>query len=244
MKRTSFTIAAAALASLAATTVFSDPFETLLERGDLPPDARKTVMNVLPRAVLTRNIPAEKFSTTDAIMEYLFEHPVLTGTIVRGMGLGDFRVLEIGAGSFHVTEGKSIEAECRQIYHRRGLHLYSIAGQYYGSLFIHLAGEALLLARYRPLGDELVEVKADAALMVDNRFYGFLVTIFGPLFKRLVDKRFSYYMHIARRLAEALAKDPYGVYNRLLENGALNSQEQKEFQSFFPQKPSVRGSRY
>jgi hypothetical protein len=183
--------------------------------------------------MLIRNIPARTFATDGDTMEKLFEHPPLTAAIVRGMGLGDFRVDPRGAGLYRVREGRSIEADFRQLYRREGLRLFHIQGQYYGSFFIHLSGEALLLARYYPFGRGGVAVKADAALCVDNRFYGFLVSLFAPLFKQLVDGRFSSYMDIAGKLSEALAGDPEGVYNRLTGENALSPGEREEFRALF-----------
>ena len=56
-------------------------------------------------------------------MDTIFDHPVLTADIVRGMGLGDFHVAEKGAGSYRVREGRSIEADFSEIYRARGVRL-------------------------------------------------------------------------------------------------------------------------
>lgn len=208
------------------------PFEALAGDGGVPAAVRQTVSDVFSRARLIREIRSREFSTRMEIMDALFDHPPLTAGIVRGMDLGDFHVSAAGDG-YDVREGRSIEAEFVQIYRRDGLRLYRIRGQYYGTFFIHLSGEALLLARYDPAPGGGVTVKADAALCVDNRFYGFLVYLFAPLFDRLVDGRFASYMEIARKLSESLAADPEGVYNRLAGLGVLSEEEQEQFRHLF-----------
>jgi len=227
------TFFSAALLICAASTVAAGQFETLSRSVSAPAPARREVGAVLSRAALVRDIPARRFATELGVMDTLFDHPVLTAEIVRGMGLGDFYVAGKEDGTYHVREGRSIEATFGEICRGKGLRLYHVEGQYYGSFFIHLSGEALLLARYRPLETRGVEVKADAALCVDNRFYGFLVSLFAPLFQRLVDRRFSFYMDVAKRLSEALAQDPVGVYNRLVDRGVLSAEDRELFTRLF-----------
>jgi len=228
--RTFFSVA---LLMCAASTVAASRFETLSPGLNAQPPARREVEAVLSRAALVRDIPARSFATELGVMDMLFDHPVLTAEIARGMGLGDFYVAEREDGAYHVREGRSIEATFGEICREKGLRLYHVEGQYYGSFFIHLSGEALLLARYRPLETRGVEVKADAALCVDNRFYSSLVSLFAPLFKRLVDRRFSFYMDVAKKLSEALAHDPVGVYNRLVDRGVLSAEDRELFARLF-----------
>jgi len=141
-------------------------------------------------------------------------------------------VIPLERGWYHVREGSSIIADFQQIHRAEGMRLWHIRGQYYGTFFHHLSGEALLLARYHPAAHG-VEMRANAALCVDNRFHGFLVHLFTRLFGRLVDGRFSSYMDIAEKLCVALASDPEGVYNRLSEKGALGAGEGEEFRTLF-----------
>jgi hypothetical protein len=223
----------AALLIYAASAVAAGRFETLSPGLSVPAAAREEVNAVLLRAALVRDMPARRFATAPGVMDALFDHPVLTAEIARGMGLGDFYVEEGRGGAYRVREGSSIEAQFREIVRSGGLRLYHIEGQYYGSFFIHLSGEALLLAQYRPLGTHAVEVKADAALCVDNRFYGFLVSIFAPLFQRLVDRKFLFYMDVAKKLTESLARDPAGVYNRLVDRGLLSAENRELFAHLF-----------
>jgi len=223
----------AAFLMCAASTFAANQFETLSRGVRAPEPVRNDVRAVLSCAALVRDIPARRFATELGVMDALFDHPVLAATIARGMGFGDFYVAERGDATYRVREGRSIEATFGEIYREKGLRLYHIEGQYYGSFFIHLSGEALLLARYRPLESQGVEVKADAALCVDNRFYGFLVSLFAPLFQQLVDMRFSSYMDVAKKLSEALARGPAGVYNRLVDRGVLSAEERAQFTRLF-----------
>ncbi len=223
----------AAFLICAASAFAANQFETFSQGVRAPEQIQKDVRAVLSCAALIRDIPAGRFATKRGVMDALFDHPVLTATIARGMGLGDFYVAERGGAAYRVREGRSIEATFREIYREKGLRLYHIEGQYYGSFFVHLSGEALLLARYRPLDTGGVEVKADAALCVDNRFYGFLVSLCAPLFRQLVDMRFSSYMDVAKILSESLARRPAGVYNRLVDRGILSAGERAQFARLF-----------
>jgi len=216
-----------------AAIVSAAPFHDILTTDNLDPSAREAAREVLACAVLSRDIPVREYAGSAKLMDTIFDHPVLTADIVRGMGLGDFYVAEKGAGSYRVREGRSIEADFSEIYRARGVRLYRISGQYYGSFFIHLSGKALLCAGYRNTRDDRVRVEVRAALCVDNRFYGFLVYLFPALFNRLVDSQFSGYMGIAGKLTEALAADPERVYNRLLDRGVMDAREREEFTELF-----------
>lgn len=227
------TVFLAILLMCAVSTIAGNQFETFSRSDRAPAPVRREAGAVLSRAALIRDIPARRFATGLGVMDTLFNHPVLTAEIVRGMGLGDFYVAEKKDGTYHVREGKSIQATFSETYRGEGLRLYHVEGQYYGSFFVHLSGEALLLARYRARESQGVEVKVDAALCVDNRFYGFLVSCFAPLFQRLVDRRFSCYMDVAKKLSEALAHDPAGVYNRLVDRGVLSDEERAQFTRLF-----------
>ncbi|MCX6353809.1 MAG: hypothetical protein NTZ78_02755 [Candidatus Aureabacteria bacterium] len=216
-----------------AAIVSAAPFHDILTTDNMDPSAREAAREVLACAVLSRDIPVREYAGSADLMDTLFDHPVLTADIVRGMGLGDFHVAENGARSYRVREGRSIEADFSEIYRVRGVRLYRISGQYYGSFFVHLSGKALLCARYQDMRDERVRVEVHASLCVDNRFYGFLVYLFPGLFKRLVDGQFSGYMDIAGRLSEALAADPERVYNRLLDQGVMDAREREQFTELF-----------
>ena len=227
------TLFLALLLMCAASTIAGNQFETFSRSDSVPASIQREVGAVLSHAALVQDIPARRFATELRVMDMLFNHPALTAEIARGMGLGDFYVVKGKGAACHVREGKSIQATFSETYRGEGLRLYHVEGQYYGSFFVHLSGEALLLARYRALESQGVEVKVDAALCVDNRFYGFLVSCFAPLFQRLVDRRFSFYMDVAKKLSEALAQDPAGVYNRLVDRGVLSDEERAQFTRLF-----------
>lgn len=219
---------------LIAAILAATPFTETSAAGKLSSSSQEeAVRAVLSCALLSREIPAREFAGTPDLMDRLFDHPVLTADIVRGMGLGDFHVVEKGTGEYGVKEGRSIEADFTELPRPRGVRCYHITGQYYGSFFVHLSGRALLCARYSRVDDDRVRVEVHAALCVDNRFYGFLVSLFPAFFNRLVDARFSCYMDIAERLTEALAGDPQQVYNHLILTGALDAQEREEFKILF-----------
>lgn len=218
------------LSTLLVTKGFANDASEEIPIQDIPLKDREQVQKVIGGKTSFLKWREEEIETSASILNYIFDRPVLTATILMELGIAQYQI-DKDKRIFHFDDGDGLTGELRIIYKRgeertyRGTYTYSTGA----GIPLRLSGEWVSVLKYKKEDAGEINIDIDLYLKEDEKGLSKATRNLPFIIESVMTEKMNSYIESLRELSEWIKDDPDEVYDKLKESGKIGERDLKEF---------------
>ncbi len=177
------------------------------------------------------------FRSTSKVYDYLFKRLPLATDMLRVLEFGKYQIGHGPDGSYTIDSGTGVKGKFWILHDADGQKILYGEGGYSGWLIRNLGGRATVSVAYKPVqGKDGLVMKNHIMVFVkiDNVVVDFLVKALDWAIRIVVRSQVNQASSSTRKLAEAIAREPGKVYEKLRKSSVIPRPSLNEFRALFP----------
>lgn len=186
------------------------------------------------------------FRTTTQVYDYLFARLPLASDMIRALKFGKQKVARLPDGSFSIDTGTRVIGRFWVLHDGERRKVLYGQGEYNGWIIRRIGGRSTVIMTHEPATDEdgvAIKNHMQVFVKIDNVVVEFIVKTVDWLIRLLVRKQLGEASSAARKLTEAIAREPAKVYEELRKSPEIPEPALAEFREMFLSGKSPLGPR-
>ncbi|MDO4575955.1 MAG: hypothetical protein Q4D98_12160 [Planctomycetia bacterium] len=162
---------------------------------ELSSESQQKVRSVLKDISMYRRLPVQTVVCEEDLFEFITRHPDVLTNLWEVMNISKIRMKEVGPDQFYLEDNAGTRGMIECLYRGDRYLLIHVLGSYEGAPFPkQVKGSGLLVLQYLPttneMGQQLLSVRMDAFMQIENMGVDALAKTFGPLVGKVGDHNF------------------------------------------------------
>lgn len=228
-----------------ACAVHADFPDVIFPLEKMEPQALCRLAGVVNDYTTYRIVPPLTVPIQKSTYDFLLDRPVLATAVVRNLGLGTYRLTQVGPATFQGEDGEGAEGTVMLLYQDTTRRIYYLKGSQRGYLFPLVTGEGIAMLNYHVKlgvdGDEVVETRVTVVSRLDNPILATLVRIFRPILQRIVNDKLTRAFDVVHKLGRRMAKEPERLSRQVATFPDIDKADLEAFQALLA--PSFKAGR-
>lgn len=206
----------------------------------VPSKDREALKNILNGKTAFLNWREEEIETTDKLLDYIFDRPVIASIILTELGIAQYQI-ESSDKVLHYLfdDGSGLSGELKMLYKKDRERLYQGTYIYTTGVGVpvRLSGEWALMLKYKLVPEspnqgkegELLKLDIDLYLKSDEERLSKITKDMPFIIKTIMLEKINSYIESFRELCKSIRDDPDDVSEALIESGEIKEKDLKEF---------------